>query len=281
MDRGREAVRDGIADDDVAIHREDEAFGGAAVARGRRHDNSALPAAAPYLIVSAARPRASQPACSMMVRCSAPAHRIGASVASMTPNNPMRIKELTHAPNGMVLANSWPRPGLLGRPFTISGHNQQIRRDQWQSADVFKTIKENEVKFVDLRFTDTKGKEQHVTVPDQVLRRQTSSRTATRSTAPRSPAGRASRPPTCCSCRIRIRRAWIPSTTSRRSCSRATCSSLRRCKGYERDPRTIAKKRRGVSQELAASATPRTSAPSPSSSSSTRSSGRSTCRAAR
>jgi len=32
-------------------------------------------------------------------------------------------------------------------------------------ADVFKTIKENEVRFVDLRFTDTKGKEQHVTVP--------------------------------------------------------------------------------------------------------------------
>ncbi|MEO5676283.1 MAG: type I glutamate--ammonia ligase [Usitatibacter sp.] len=34
-------------------------------------------------------------------------------------------------------------------------------------ADVFKTIKENEVKFVDLRFTDTKGKEQHVTVPQK------------------------------------------------------------------------------------------------------------------
>ncbi len=32
-------------------------------------------------------------------------------------------------------------------------------------ADVFKMIKDNEVKFVDLRFTDTKGKEQHVTVP--------------------------------------------------------------------------------------------------------------------
>ena len=32
-------------------------------------------------------------------------------------------------------------------------------------ADVFKTIKENDVKFVDLRFTDTRGKEQHVTVP--------------------------------------------------------------------------------------------------------------------
>jgi len=36
-------------------------------------------------------------------------------------------------------------------------------------ADVFKTIKENEVKFVDLRFTDTKGKEQHVTVPVKAL----------------------------------------------------------------------------------------------------------------
>src|ERR1700681_2194280 len=32
-------------------------------------------------------------------------------------------------------------------------------------GDVFTTIKENEVKFVDLRFTDTRGKEQHVTVP--------------------------------------------------------------------------------------------------------------------
>ncbi|HUP93669.1 MAG TPA: type I glutamate--ammonia ligase [Burkholderiales bacterium] len=32
-------------------------------------------------------------------------------------------------------------------------------------ADVMKTIKENEVKFIDLRFTDTRGKEQHVTVP--------------------------------------------------------------------------------------------------------------------
>src|SRR6201990_2145082 len=36
-------------------------------------------------------------------------------------------------------------------------------------ADVFKTIKENEVKFVDLRFTDTKGKEQHVTVPARLF----------------------------------------------------------------------------------------------------------------
>lgn len=32
-------------------------------------------------------------------------------------------------------------------------------------ADVLKMIQDNEVKFVDLRFTDTRGKEQHVTVP--------------------------------------------------------------------------------------------------------------------
>ena len=32
-------------------------------------------------------------------------------------------------------------------------------------SDIMKLIKENDVKFVDLRFTDTKGKEQHVTLP--------------------------------------------------------------------------------------------------------------------
>src|SRR5258707_6318356 len=31
--------------------------------------------------------------------------------------------------------------------------------------DVMKMIKDKEVKFVDLRFTDTRGKEQHVSVP--------------------------------------------------------------------------------------------------------------------
>ena len=33
------------------------------------------------------------------------------------------------------------------------------------AADVLKLIKEKGVKFVDLRFTDTRGKEQHVTIP--------------------------------------------------------------------------------------------------------------------
>src|SRR6476661_3044782 len=37
------------------------------------------------------------------------------------------------------------------------------------AADVMKMIKDNEVKFVDLRFTDTRGKEQHVTVPAKVF----------------------------------------------------------------------------------------------------------------
>ncbi|CAK0752522.1 glutamine synthetase [Gammaproteobacteria bacterium] len=36
-------------------------------------------------------------------------------------------------------------------------------------ADVLKTMQENEVKFVDFRFTDTRGKEQHVTVPAKVV----------------------------------------------------------------------------------------------------------------
>src|SRR5512145_2503037 len=35
------------------------------------------------------------------------------------------------------------------------------------AADALKLIKDNEVKFVDLRFTDTRGKEQHVSVPSR------------------------------------------------------------------------------------------------------------------
>src|SRR5574340_1848994 len=37
------------------------------------------------------------------------------------------------------------------------------------AADVLKMIKDNEVKFVDLRFNDTRGKEQHVSVPSHVV----------------------------------------------------------------------------------------------------------------
>ncbi|MBM3376859.1 MAG: type I glutamate--ammonia ligase [Betaproteobacteria bacterium] len=37
------------------------------------------------------------------------------------------------------------------------------------SKDVLKMIKDNDVKFVDFRFTDTRGKEQHVSVPTKVV----------------------------------------------------------------------------------------------------------------
>ena len=35
--------------------------------------------------------------------------------------------------------------------------------------NVMKLIKDNEAKFIDLRFTDTRGKEQHVTIPASVV----------------------------------------------------------------------------------------------------------------
>ena len=37
------------------------------------------------------------------------------------------------------------------------------------SSDVLKLIKDNEVKWADLRFTDTRGKEQHVTIPSRYV----------------------------------------------------------------------------------------------------------------
>jgi hypothetical protein len=63
-------------------------------------------------------------------------------------------------------------------------------------ADVMKMVKENEVKFVDFRFTDTRGKEQHVTVPVSHFDEDKFT-SATRSTARPSPAGRALKPRTC------------------------------------------------------------------------------------
>ena len=35
--------------------------------------------------------------------------------------------------------------------------------------EVLKLIKDKEVKFADLRFTDTRGKEQHVTIPAKLV----------------------------------------------------------------------------------------------------------------
>ena len=40
-----------------------------------------------------------------------------------------------------------------------------FRSDSMSASDVLKMISDNDVRYVDFRFTDTKGKEQHVTVP--------------------------------------------------------------------------------------------------------------------
>ncbi|MHB1659458.1 MAG: glutamine synthetase beta-grasp domain-containing protein, partial [Acidithiobacillus sp.] len=43
----------------------------------------------------------------------------------------------------------------------------------YSPSDVVKLIKEKDIKFVDFRFTDTKGKEQHVSVPGHVIEEDT------------------------------------------------------------------------------------------------------------
>ena len=40
-------------------------------------------------------------------------------------------------------------------------------------SDVLKMIEDNEVKFVDFRFTDPRGKEQHVSVPSHTFSEET------------------------------------------------------------------------------------------------------------
>ena len=37
------------------------------------------------------------------------------------------------------------------------------------SKDILKTMKEEDVEFIDLRFVDTKGKEQHVSLPSTAV----------------------------------------------------------------------------------------------------------------
>ena len=64
------------------------------------------------------------------------------------------------------------------------------------AKDVLKSIKDNDVKYVDLRFTDPRGKWQHVTFDVGMIEEDTSPK-ARCSTVPRSPAGRRSTNPTC------------------------------------------------------------------------------------
>jgi glutamine synthetase len=54
------------------------------------------------------------------------------------------------------------RTRLLSIPLTHSG---ELKMADMTADDVLKMLKDKEAKFVDLRFTDTRGKEQHVSVP--------------------------------------------------------------------------------------------------------------------
>src|SRR5690606_6882071 len=47
----------------------------------------------------------------------------------------------------------------------IAGNSRQEWRRTMSAAEVLQMMKDKGVKFVDLRLTDTRGKEQHVTVP--------------------------------------------------------------------------------------------------------------------
>ena len=137
-------------------------------------------------------------------------------------------------------------------------------------ADVLKMIKDKEVKFVDLRFTDTKGKEQHVSVPAKMFGADKfedghafdGSSIAGWKGIQASDMLLMPDPATA------VLDPFVDETTMNITCDVIEPSDG---KGYERDPRSLAKR---------AEAYLKSSGRSRSSSSSTRSSGRSTCRAA-
>ena len=65
--------------------------------------------------------------------------------------------------NGTLAAYVFQPPGWPGPNVPT------VARTQMTPADVLTLIKEKEAKFVDLRFTDTIGKEQHVTIPTRLV----------------------------------------------------------------------------------------------------------------
>jgi hypothetical protein len=58
-------------------------------------------------------------------------------------------------------------PALAPPWISTQQHHSTATSQEFEMsvADVMKMVQENDVKFVDFRFTDTRGKEQHVTVP--------------------------------------------------------------------------------------------------------------------
>src|SRR4029450_2735705 len=68
----------------------------------------------------------------------------------------------------------WPRPNKPParrgeRPEGIQPRRLPEESSMTTPAEVLSMLKEKEIKFVDLRFTDTRGKEQHVTVPSHTI----------------------------------------------------------------------------------------------------------------
>src|SRR6185295_4632915 len=55
----------------------------------------------------------------------------------------LQISSLWPPPNGIVLANRWPRPGSESPPFTISGHKPP---DQEKSYGSFRRVQDNQGK---------------------------------------------------------------------------------------------------------------------------------------
>jgi glutamine synthetase len=71
-----------------------------------------------------------------------------------------------HGERGAALSGRTGPPGALPAP----GPRPMIRKGHLALAPACnKTIKENGVKFVDFRFTDSRGKEQHVSVPAHTI----------------------------------------------------------------------------------------------------------------
>ncbi len=59
--------------------------------------------------------------------------------------------------------------GVQARQLVRHEHNLISGGQAMTPAETLSLLKEKDVKFVDLRFTDTRGKEQHVTVPSHVI----------------------------------------------------------------------------------------------------------------
>ncbi len=145
-------------------------------------------------------------------------------------------------------------------------------------ADVLTMLKDKEVKFVDLRFTDTRGKEQHVSVPSKVfdMDKFDNGHAFDGSSISGWKGIQASDMLLMPDAETAYIDPFMDETTLNITCDVVEPSDG---KGYERDPRSLAKRAEAYLKSSGVGES-RISGRSPSSSSSMPSSGRSTCRAA-